>query len=289
MGHGPDGLWSANASRMAKNEFPRRDPAGGPTGPGPRVQPADIQPPSGAADSVEVEEPDGFAEVSAERSLDDYLARIVKDQEMVQELQWGGYKGKLWDDFVAVLVDYGYSVFVAWIQTGLIYQRCREQGLQGLPDVPPGAMTTEDVEELARDTVADAVVAFRDKVLKPHLWSPSGGASLKTFFVGRGLIEFVGILRKWVAARRFIPTENAALFERADPFPHSDPERVALARVELERVSAAIDDHITIRVFSLRAAGYRHHEIAEMVDLPSAKAVESLIYRTKRAQRNESA
>lgn len=201
----------------------------------------------------------------------------------------GEGEGAQWDDFVAMLVDYGYGVFATWIQTGLIYQRCRAQGLRGLPDAPPAVIAQQDVEELATDTVTDAVVSFRDKVLKPHLWSPSRGASLKTFFVGRGLIEFVGIFRKWMAARRMIPTDNTALFERPDPFPYSDPERTALARVELERAGATIDDPLTIQVFILHAERYRHQEIADRLGLRDAKAVENLIYRTRRAMEHESA
>lgn len=273
---------------MAKDEFSQPDQAAGHPGPARPVQPARIQPPSCAEDRAEAEKSIGPEESLQERALEDYLARIAKDQEMVQELQWGGYKGRRWDEFVATLVEYGYPVIRSWIQSGLIYQRCRAQRLRGLPATPP-MLEAHDVDELARDTVTEAVLSFRDKVLKKHLWRATGGASLKTFFVGRGLIEFVTLFKKWIGTRRMIPSDNADLFENPVPFPYSDPEQTALVRLELQRVRATVDDPIAIEAFILREEGYRHKEIADRLGLPSAKAVESLIYRTKEAQGHESA
>jgi hypothetical protein len=107
---------------------------------------------------------------------------------------WSGYEGPHWRRFADVLAGYGVQVIRSWVVNGKIFLRCREKGIGlnwGLK------RTADDAQELANETVARAVVAFREKVLIPRCWTPEKGASLKTFFVGQCVFQFPNVYRAW--------------------------------------------------------------------------------------------
>ncbi|MGH2657485.1 MAG: hypothetical protein ACRDIZ_12445 [Actinomycetota bacterium] len=110
---------------------------------------------------------------------------------------------------------YAYQVLLAWILTGEVFGKCLAQGLRGLGAGDQPRMQRQDAEELAYDVVGQAVVAFRDRVLKPGRWAAEAGATLKTFFVGQVLIQFIPIYKSWLrrpAGRRtwwrWFPTDR---------------------------------------------------------------------------------
>jgi hypothetical protein len=126
-----------------------------------------------------------FAATHKARALDDYVRRLKGDQELVQDLQWVGYAGPRWERFTEVLVAYGYQVLMAWIITGTVFGKCRAHGLRGVGaglGVPIGR---DAAEELTSASLGFAITTFRDKVLKPRVWTAAGGATLKTFFMGQ--------------------------------------------------------------------------------------------------------
>lgn len=148
-----------------------------------------------------------------------------------------------------------------------------------------------DALELAEDTVADAIVHFRDHVLKRGHWNPAKGASLTTFFIGNCLMfQFPNLYRKWRSERgkaartEFIDTDDekghAATLVRT----REDPANQVVDRDHWRRVTAEILEPVagdTNRaILKLRAEGFGIDEIAELLGL-DYDAVESRIYRAR--------
>jgi hypothetical protein len=104
------------------------------------------------------------------------------------------------------------------IRCGLIFGKCRERGLGGLEEPPPGAMTRPDVvEELANQTVAKSLHYFRENVLMRGQWNPNRGASIKSYFIGQCLIRFPNIYRAWLrteASTNVMLVDELAILDR---------------------------------------------------------------------------
>lgn len=208
--------------------------------------------------------------------------------ELVSELIVAGYRGPSWDRFANALARYGYQVIWSWVRTGLIFQRCREKGLgrylyNGRPELKP-----EDVDEIAQDTVVGALRSFRDRVLIPGKWDPSKGATLKTFFIGACLIEFLGVYRvaaTTIARRRHHEVLARDLVEKVHLHARAvDPAAELILREDIRAASARVRSPRTRIILQLIAEGYTQPEIAEMLDV-TLKAVESSLARYRRELR----
>src|ERR1043165_3920855 len=60
--------------------------------------------------------------------LEERLARLEADKELVLRLGLTGFTGREWDAFVTVLAEYGLQVFRSWIRTGKVFMECRDSG-----------------------------------------------------------------------------------------------------------------------------------------------------------------
>ena len=108
-----------------------------------------------------------------------------------------GFEGEAWDKVAAALIDYGFQVMRAWVVTGEVFKKMTEKG-RVYRDPPRSGIPRDDALMLAEDTVADAIVNFRDRVLKRGIWDPSRGANLTTFFIGNCLLyQFPNLYRRW--------------------------------------------------------------------------------------------
>ena len=223
---------------------------------------------------------------------DEHIRQLAADQELVNLLRKNGFAGRAWDRFQEVLAEYGVSVLRVWIVTGEIFPRCREKGVgHGLCPPPSGRHWTEDEAlELAGETVAVALAKFRDNVLIPGRWTPQGGATLKTFFIGQCLFRFPGLYRRWwlerypQGATTPVSLEGDLRGNYLDSGPEADPETTVIARLSyLEHLALASDER-TRRALDLRTQGYSLAEIAEMLET-TEKAIESLLYRYRRRGR----
>lgn len=225
-----------------------------------------------------------FDRTEQARALEEYQHRLAADETLVLDLQWEGFAGPRWEALATALAEYGWQVMTAWIITGEVFVKCRQKRLAGaVPTEFQRERAKAEVEELAQATVAYAIIAFRDRVLKPHLWNAAGGATLKTFFIGQCLIQFVTVFRTW--ARSVEPIEPLEALERqVDCSPRFDPAACTIDRIEIARGLEAIGDRVTRSILVLSAQGYAQDEIAELLQLPSAKAVESKIYRHRKRQ-----
>lgn len=220
----------------------------------------------------------------AER-LAERLRQLAADEILVHDLQWDGFAGPRWDALAHALVEYGYQVILAWIVSGVIFSKCREKGLQGA-SLGPHLMerAVRDAAELAWDVVGEGIVGFREEVLKRRIWRADRGASLKTFFVGQCLIKFVGVLRVWRKAIGRLEMPVQVVVDDRSAFARA-PDEVAIARSRVGELLRDISDPILRSILILSAASYPYEQIADMLDLNSAKAVEARLYRYRRTLR----
>ncbi len=232
--------------------------------------------------------------------------RLAEDQQLLEALKRDGFQGRLWKRFVDRLARYGFEIIRVWVLNMRIVPEAAKKGVKGVrgsgPDGRP--FTKDAADQLAADTVEAAIRAFRRKVLIPGRWSPTGGASLNSYFLGQCLFEFPNAYRRWRHANRPRPEESlyvqvddddddddsmtGVLVQPVDLSPTSDSARVVQARDEvlyaLKDVVQSDRDQVIV---ALRAAGYTEREIADMLDM-TLKAVEGALYRLhKRANSHQ--
>jgi DNA-directed RNA polymerase specialized sigma24 family protein len=201
------------------------------------------------------------------------LARLEADQEILLRLSNEGFAGATWEALAFALVEYGYAVMIAWIVTGTVFVKIRERGLAGATLARPrDGIPHAEAEELARDTVAEAIINFRDRVLKTGRWDPALGASLATFFIGNCLLRFPNVYRHWYriweTARLHSPLED----HESRPG-RSDPEAQVLGAMSASEAFRALDPRMQAIVF-LEILGYSLKEAAHLTGA-SYKSVES--------------
>lgn len=213
------------------------------------------------------------------------LADLVRagDSELLLQLQLESYTGPVWEVFCDVVVRYAVTVLRSWLRRGLMAQRLAEKRLRGRPrDL--GQIPDPEAEELAGETVAVALISFRDKVLKANRWDPRKGASLRTYFIGHCLARFIDVWAAREAERKRSPWEP--LPDDADQRLTCDgPERQVVIEEEISEGLGDLDER-TATVVRLYAQGYRHAEIAERIgNGTTAKAVERIWARHRERQR----
>ncbi len=214
-----------------------------------------------------------------------HMARLEADQMLMLRLSVEGFGGDTWDLVATGLVEYGYAVMRAWISSGLVFLKCRERGisLSSPTDIRP---SPDDVADIAEDVVADAIINFRDRVLRAGRWDPARGASLTTYFVGNCLIQFPNEHRRWYRRTSrdrahaqgldaLSPLAAARAFGRPDDVPsHLE------ATDTFRRILSAAGDETNRVIVQLTAAGYGVDEISEITQL-TYKQVESRLGRLR--------
>lgn len=209
-------------------------------------------------------------------------ASLQADNELLGRLARAGFAGKEWDTFTAVLFDYGYQVVRAWICSGRMFTRCRCR----LPR--HGPISIDVADELAMDTLAEAIPGFRDEVLIPGKWDPEGGAALTTFFIGFCTLRFPNVYRqryrsdeRWTKAIAGADQQSRS----DDRGRFADPaNQVDLTARLLEAMSRLPTK--TQEILILREIGYDNTEIAELTGL-TVGAVESRVDRLSRRRRQK--
>ncbi len=239
-------------------------------GPGHRAAPC-LQPP--VEQSVPKSWLDDYDTTPASKNID----RLAADQDLITTLALQGYSGSDYGIFETELAKYGMDVIGGWIRRGLIFARCRERGLGGLP-LPLGdsLRNPDTIEELTGETVAKALVHFRSDVLLKNRWVSNRGATLKTFFIGQCLIRFPNVYRAWHKneQRRELlvdPYEACDLSDRVA----DGPETTVIDQCEIERGMSYIRDPRLKEVHVLMAGGLTQAEAAMRLGV-TEKAVERM-------------
>lgn len=188
-----------------------------------------------------------------------------------------------WQELAQALAEYGYAVFVGWGITGALYrvaaQHAGGRGVYGLGKIPENLRLGEDnARALAAELLMVAIEAFRSKSLMDprRTWSPTGGASLKTYFVGRCLMELPDVYVEWDRRERRPIHDHAGPDLTVDDGRHGpNPADQAEASA---RVAELVDGDGVIRVmFELQQAGYSLQEIAEMLTAAGIQVSEGSI------------
>lgn len=136
-------------------------------------------------------------------------------------------------------------------------------------DVRLDLLTPDEAVEIAQDIVVQSVLEFREDALVGGKWSPTGGASLKTFFVGRCLMEACKVLRRRArelkrAARYIQEIEEDDLLE----LPSRDMPLETHFELddELRRVAGLLPDK-ELELARLRAEGLSAKELADRLGM----------------------
>lgn len=195
------------------------------------------------------------------------LERIA-EEEIITLLQLQAFDRRTpeWRTVASALIEYGYSVFMAWTVTGVVRHMAARhaggRGVNGLARLPERLqLTHDDAHALVADLIATSVEAFRTRTLMDprRTWRADGGASLKTYFVGRCLMELPDAYERWERAERFSGLE---LLDSTDDGRHGqDVESAGVADV---RIDELVDIEVRV-MFELQLAGYSLLEIADVL------------------------
>lgn len=201
--------------------------------------------------------------------LDDaeaHLDRLNADSDLKNRLALQGYSGPEWNRFAELLARYGLGVLRAWCMTGKIFDECDRVGRV----LSRSRIDEDDATDLAVETVAKAVDAFREKVLIGNKWDPRRGASLKTFFVGQCKFQFPNVYRPWLNLQRSHERAITTIRNGASAT-NTATERVNLD--PLREFIDSIDDPLTRGIVFLKHQGFPEAAIAEMCEttLPTVK------------------
>jgi DNA-directed RNA polymerase specialized sigma24 family protein len=200
--------------------------------------------------------PDGVAEREAKR-----IDQLTAEAELVDRIMWAGYAGPEWERLRNALAEYGFVVCRAWIGSGQIFRECARKRIPGLRW---DARLASDAQDVAVDTVVPALGYFREHVLVPRVWTPDGGASLKTFFVGACVLHFRNAYRTWRRQQaRFGVLYEGDMAAILDHHPSARPDRACAVALLLQD----IQDPLVRRIGAYIAEGYTQEETAELIGM----------------------
>lgn len=209
--------------------------------------------------------------------------RRKADARIVEALARDGFQGPRYDRFVDELVRYAISVLCAWMRSGLIFELLKRQrmGLVPRPAELEALSTDADLrQELANMTVARALARFRTEALVNGGWTPEGGARLTTYFTKACLVGFPNEFRRhFDGERRHERAVHTEKYYYPEPAGGRSAADEALGRMEAADRLKSVKDPKTRAAVILQLAGFTQEEIRELLDLPSVRAVEGLIYR----------
>ncbi|HSV65613.1 MAG TPA: hypothetical protein VLJ59_06865 [Mycobacteriales bacterium] len=213
------------------------------------------------------------------------------DAKLYARLAVDGFAGPAYECVMDRLCSYGYRVIHAWVAAGLVFGRCAEKGVKGLPACEDwSSWTAEDIEDIEQETVAGAERKFRSDGLQGTGWQPDGGASLAAYFITGCLFAFASAYKH---RRRKQDQHHAAQAAAQQAPPHHQAPDIAdtvIARAEAaERIAQMIPDPRLRLVIQLHADGWSNAEISQVLaDGTTPRAVEGMIYRCKRVNRGDS-
>jgi hypothetical protein len=139
------------------------------------------------------------------QAADDAVARErllqrQREGEVVEELRAQGFTGPKYEILKTELVLYVMPVLRCWIRLGRIYRECRAAGRPIKVADHERAHLAKDFDErlsLAGLVAAKGLVLLHDRAFLGGQWTPEGGASLRTFYVGACVLAFPGVFRAW--------------------------------------------------------------------------------------------
>ncbi|MFV8160759.1 RNA polymerase sigma factor [Mycobacterium sp. 134] len=226
--------------------------------------------------------------------LAERVRRHNRDGQLFEAVRVEGFCGRRWDRLAGDLAAYGWAVLDAWMRTGYIFAKVRDIG-RPLPHTDTESRELEtkpDVRaELCAETAARALKKFRDAGLAGTGWSPDGGASLTTFFVGACIQAFNNEFRRWSRHEQIWghnrSTDPETLRDHSDRIVEvarathmfDDPERAVVDADHFERVLRELSGK-EYALLQLTDLGYSQEAIGELLGI-TERAVEGRLYRLR--------
>jgi DNA-directed RNA polymerase specialized sigma24 family protein len=177
------------------------------------------------------------------------------------------------------LVTHALPILRSWVRTGKIFSKVAHAGR---PVSPPSSRLYRrldaEVDDIVYETMAAGLRRLTTSARTGRGWSPRGGSSLTSYFVGACVHEFSNIYRSWyrraVTESREVPTD--------EPFATEAPDAadVALAAVEFSEFLASVDG-TTRSALGMMADGLSFAEIGNSLGI-SPRAVEGRLHRLRR-------
>jgi DNA-directed RNA polymerase specialized sigma24 family protein len=217
------------------------------------------------------------------RRRQESLQRRLADQTLLQVLASDSFAGLRYDRFVSELAAYGISVLRGWMHSGYMFKLTAARGRNLHPtewELERLARDSDVREELATMTVALALPGFRTRALIGGGWRVDGGASVPTYFMGACVHGFPNEFRKWSNYEQrhdHAARQEGTLYPPVTE-PALDPAVIAIGNIRVLDDLNGLDER-TAAVVALTIDGYSQDEIAELLDLPSVRAVEGILYR----------
>lgn len=122
------------------------------------------------------------------------------DAELFEAFHAAGFRGMAWDRFVTRLIAHGLVVIDGLCRSGELFARTERRAWPVHPSaVERHLLATSQVhrEELVLEVVMEGFRLFRQKGLVERGWSPAGGATLRTYFIGACLRCVPNAFRRW--------------------------------------------------------------------------------------------
>jgi hypothetical protein len=205
------------------------------------------------------------------------VERRASDEQLRARLAAAGFAGPEYAQFARDLAAYGIAVCMAKLNSGAFFQDCADLGRPC--GAPPADWDAQDKRSLANETVAVALVRFREDGLVSGGWSPDGGASIKSYFIGACILAFPNVFRFWQRERERWNLISAALagVPLAQQATATDPAALVLIDEQLSLGLRSLDNR-TRNVLVLTELGFSQKEIAEVIGT-SDRGVEGILYR----------
>jgi RNA polymerase sigma factor (sigma-70 family) len=228
--------------------------------------PAPLEP--AAAEDVRVDEDEVL------QAIED-VQRRSGDEQLRARLAAVDFSGPDYEQFARRLAAYGLAVCAVKLDTGAIFRDCAD--LNRPCGDPPRQWSAQDRRTLVQDTVAEGLLLFHRKGLVQGDWKPTGGASLKTYFIGSCVLCFADVYRAWqrdkVRWERLMGTAAAAATQHQP----QDPADIVALRDRIHRGLQQLDPR-TRDAIILTERGYSQLEIADLMSI-SVRGVEGLLRR----------
>ncbi|MFF0205784.1 sigma-70 family RNA polymerase sigma factor [Streptomyces sp. NPDC005017] len=229
------------------------------------------------------------SEAGEEASMSAELAG--RDAALVAFLRRSNFEGPHYQQFIAELMSYGWRTLSTWSASGHIFERSARMGRPVSPAMMPSeAWTYEDRTQVVTDTVLKGRTLFHEHGLVRGKWSPDGGASLTTYFVGAAVLAFRPVYIRWYKAHhlgqaelqhRTADTDDVLDAQQDIPDQRAtDPAHTAATRDHVSRLRPLLPDEQVREALGWVTLGYTHAEAAAKVGL-TPKALERRLARVR--------
>ncbi|MFW3469900.1 hypothetical protein ACN24M_00060 [Streptomyces microflavus] len=216
------------------------------------------------------------------------LQRRNLDGQIVEVLRAEGFEGPRYQKVANRLSEYGYRTMMKWTASGEIFRKVRQAGRPVPIDKITSTWTPEDRHGVAVDSVLGGQSVFRAYGLVGGRWSPQGGASLDTYFIGAVVRAFPRAYVRWYDTYQQGQAEldHAGAAGPGDPFSFvpdqraTDPMHVAETHDYINRILPLVTNPQVRQALGWRALGDTQAEAALCVGL-TEKALERRISRLR--------